>query len=104
MEAIYLQGLYQQIEPEGFQDGSAITTLHATVGVVSSRPCHHKHMQHLSLIKRQVYSIGSAHLLADVRLRPRPPALVEIIKMKVDGMLLKSSTFFCRWACTGFSI
>lgn len=60
-------------------------------------------LQHLTSHTRQV-SVGSTHLLADVRLRPRPPALVEIMKMKVDGMLLKSSTFFCRWLCTGFGI
>ena len=41
-----------------------------------------------------------AHLFAEVRLRPRPPALVLIRKTKVLlSSLLKSSTFACRSAC-----
>lgn len=41
------------------------------------------------------------HLLAEVRLRPRPPARVLMRNTNVDGVSLNLSTFTCRSSCGG---
>lgn len=68
---------------------------------------------HLGCVRNRAYERSEVQeggggeggdLLADVRLRPRPPARVEMRKAKVAGLLLKRSTIGCRSFCPNHPI